>query len=217
MANSKITATVESAGKFSPLAGSETALKDLKAGLSTNSKIVPADKLNEIDLSSIGRINRTGISVGETFEFLQLSDYEDWKNNGSLIVVNHTSSTGRKSQRLYALVNAFYESNGQRVCEHRKYTDLGNLAKYQFATPVAPDENGVIHDTNARRVAIDEANNMDLVNLRTPEEIYRFLAGRSITGVLSAQSYVQQRFESRRPVANEYTMQQITLVRIDEE
>lgn len=216
MANSTTTAAAGTAGKFSPLAGSEKALKDLKANFGTNDKVVPSDKLDEIDLSSIGRSNRTGISTGETFEFLSLADYADWKNNGSLVVVNHTSATGRKSQRLYALVNAYYESNDQKVGEHRKYTDLGNMIKWQYVSSVAPDEKGIVVDASARRAPIEEGSNMDLANLRTPEEIYKYLAGKKVQGVLSTNSYLQQRFENRRPVTGEFEARQITIPQIAE-
>lgn len=216
MANSTTTAAAEPAGKFSPLAGSEKALKDLKASLGTNDKIVSQEKLADVDLGSIGRTNRTGISVGETYEFLQLSDYANYLQNGSIAVVDHTSSTGRKSKRMYVLVDAYYETDDKEIGRHRKYTDVGNLFKTEYISSVRPNDNGIVVDSSARRSVIDEFSNKDIADLRTPEEIYKFLAGKKIKGVLSTNSYLQQRFENRRPVTGEFESRQVTLPEIVE-
>lgn len=205
-------------GKLSKIEGAAEALENLEDRLGQRDSIIPADDSalnNDKALEAIGRSNRTGYALGETFAFFPMEVYDNWKENKSILVVEHTSRNNRTSNRLYALVNAFYKAGTGRVSEHVKYTDMGNIVKYEYLSEMAPDDKQIVHDDSARRSVIVDASNQELANLRTPYEILKALAGKKITGVESQESHLQQRFEGGYPVAGEFISQKVTLPYIE--
>lgn len=208
-------------GKLSNIEGVKEAQEILEDRLdSRRDEILPPpddDKLlgDDTVLEAIGRSNRTGYALGETFEFFPMDVYSNWRENKSILVVEHTSRNNRKSNRLYALVNAFYKVGSGKVAEHVKYTDMGNIVKYEYLSEVAPDDKNIVHDDSARRSVIDDASNKDLADLRTPYEILKALAGKKITGTESQSAHLQQRFEGGYPVTGEFISQKVTLPLIE--
>ena len=185
--------------------------KTIKRGNSAN-KIVATSDVSDIE--NTGVTNTTGLAAGEYFQFFTKAEYEDWKNNGLLQKVTTFSNSGprREYSRLYVAVTSYRKSsNGDIVGKQVKFTDAGNLSKTEYLSSVAPDEKGNVIDSGATRQTIQGGLNEEIASCYTPYEKVLFLAGQTISGVLSEEAHLQQKFDGRQPVANTYVWRKITL------
>ena len=185
--------------------------KTIKRGNTAN-KIVATNEVSNIE--STGVTNTTGLAAGEYFQFFSKAEYEDWKNNGLLqkVCTFSNSSPRREYSRLYVAVTSYRKSAaGEIVGKQVKFTDAGNLSKTEFISAVAPDEKGNVLDTGATRQTIAGGLNEEIASCYTPYEKVLFLAGSTITGVLSPEAHLQQKFDGRQPVANTYVWRKISL------
>lgn len=185
--------------------------KTIKRGNTAN-KIVAASDVSDIE--NTGVTNTTGLAAGEFFQFFSKEEYADWKNNGLLqkVTTYSNSSPRREYNRLYVAVTSYRKSSsGDIVGKQVKFTDAGNLSKTEFISAVSPDEKGNVVDSGATRQTIPGGLNEEIASCYTPYEKVLFLAGSTISGILSEEAHLQQKFDGRQPVANTYVWRKITL------
>ena len=181
----------------------------LEASLNDNTEIVEhtdADEMKEI-VSEIGQRNNTAIQQDEIVEFLSMDEYnKDIKNN--IIHTRSTSSNGNTFDNLYALVLRYFVVGGKHVGERMGFINVGGMVRRHFDLGgLTPNAEGKV--IGAQRVVTPGDFNTKLASYRMPWAMLEgFLAGKKVTAKRSSDKLFFQRFENRRPVADEYVEQQ---------